>query len=64
VAAHVVKTSSTTVVVLTATYVSIWKDPTWEYTQTDKWYTPVTTTISYYGDGHRVQGRPTNGKPF
>jgi len=64
VAPHVVKTSSNTVTVLTGTYISTWKDSNWAYTQTDKWYTPVTTTTSYYSDGHRVQGTPTNGKPF
>jgi hypothetical protein len=64
VAPHVVKTSSNTVEVLTVTNVSIWTDQIYKYTHVEKCYTPVTTVTYYYSDGHRVQGRPINGKPF
>jgi len=64
VAPHVVRTSATTVEILTVTNVSVWSEGAYRYTHIEKCYTPVTTVTYYYSDGHRVQGRPTNGKPF
>jgi hypothetical protein len=64
VAPRVVRTSSSTAVVLTVTNVSTWTEGAYRYTHIEKCYTPVTTVTYYYSDGHRVQGRPKNGKPF